>query len=657
VPAILIVDDSLTVRADLGDALEVAGFRAIPCGTIAEARAALRSQPIALAILDVRLPDGDGIELLEQIRRDPTVGGLPVLMLSSEAEIKDRVRGLQTGANDFVGKPYDTAHVIARIRQLIGGPPVRDLVLVIDDDEPYRKEVSEALVGAGFATAVARGGSEGLQLAASVRPTAILVAARMPDVDGISVARRLRLDPGLRTTPVLLLAGSGEPKDAEVRALEAGADGLVRKGELAIVVARVRALLRSIGATQVRATGSTLEPKRILAVDDDPDYLNLLGDRLRKRGYDVVRAASGEEAIQLLALQSADCILLDRSMAGIGGIETCKRLKAAPNVRDIPLIILTATENRDAVLEGLSAGADDYLTKGSGFEVLMARVQAQIRRKQIEDEQRYVRDRLLRSELEASEARAARALAEQRAALAEHLAQVNADLVRTNRELEAFSYSVSHDLRAPLRTINAFVLALVEELGGTLEGRGLDYLRRVLAASSRMGDLIDSLLELARISRVPLGRRRVDLSVLAAAAIDDLARGEPKRDVDIVVAPHLEVDADARLMRILLDNLFENAWKFTSGCARPRIELGVTREGSEPVYYVRDNGEGFDMALADRMFTPFACIDGNPSHRGIGIGLATVRKIVERHGGRVWAEGAPEHGAMVSFTVPGPEPS
>ena len=656
-PAILIVDDSVTVRTDLGEALEAAGFRAIPCGTIAEARNALRSQPIALAILDVRLPDGDGVELLDQIRRDPTIGGLPVLMLSSEAEVEHRLRGLRTGASDYVGKPYDTAHVIMRIRQLIGGPPVRDLVLVIDDNELYRKDLSEALAGAGFATAVARGGAEGLQLAASVQPTAILVATAMPDVDGTSVVRRLRLDPGLRTTPVLLLATSGEAKDAEVRALDAGADGLVRKDDLAVVVARTRALLRSVSATLLRATGSTLAPKRILAVDDDPDYLALLGDRLRKRGYDVVRAASGEEALQLLSLQTADCILLDRSMAGIGGLETCKRLKAAPGVRDIPLIMLTATDNRDAVIEGLSAGADDYLTKGSGFEVLTARVQAQIRRKQIEDEQRHVRERLLRSEVEASEARMARDLAEKRAALADQFEQANAELVRTNHELETFSYSVSHDLRAPLRTINAFVLALVEELGDRVEGRSLDYIRRVLAASSRMGDLIDSLLELARISRVPLGRHRVDLSVLAAAAIDDLARGEPRRDVDIVVQPHLEVDADARLMRILLDNLFDNAWKFTSKCERPKIELGVSRQGDEPVYYVRDNGQGFDMAHADRLFMPFVCIDGNPARRGIGIGLATVRKIVERHGGRVWAEGEPDRGARISFTVPAPEAS
>jgi two-component system NtrC family sensor kinase len=650
--AILIVDDSLTVRMDLADALEAAGFRAIPCATIAEARTALRTQALALAILDVRLPDGDGIELLEQIRRDHTLSALPVLMLSSEAEIKDRVRGLQTGANDYVGKPYDTTQVIARIRALIGGPPVRDLVLVIDDNAAYRVELADALVRVGFATATASGGAEGLQLAASARPTAIVVAAVMPDVDGASVIRRLRLDPGLRTTPCLLLTSS-DAREAEVRALEAGADGFVRKDDLGVVIARVRAVLRSTSSQRIDA-GSMLAPKRILAVDDDPDYLGILGDRLRKRGYDVARAASGEEAIQLLGLQSVDCILLDRSMAGIGGIETCRRLKASPVVRDTPLIFLTASDQRDAVIEGLSAGADDFVSKASGFDVLSARVQAQIRRKQVEDEQRHVREQLLRSEIEASEARAARELAETRAVLAEELTRTNIELAQANRELESFSYSVSHDLRAPLRTISAFTHALIEDLGDKLDVRGLDHVRRVLAASSRMSELIDALLELSRINRAPIGRYRVDLTALAAAAVEDLARREPDRAVATIIAPNLVVDADGRLMRVLLDNLLGNAWKFTAKRPEPQIELGVEAGASEPVFYVRDNGAGFDMDQVERLFTPFARLHTDREFRGTGIGLATVRRIIERHGGRIWAEGAIDEGARISFTLPLP---
>ena len=650
VPSILIVDDSVTVRTDLADSLAAAGFTAIPCGTLAEARTALRTQAVSLAILDVRLPDGDGIELLEQIRRDPMLSRLPVLMLSSEAEVKDRVRGLRTGANDYVGKPYDTEHVIARIRQLIGGPPVRDLILVIDSDPTYRTDLSASLGRAGFSTASSSNGLVGLQLAASVRPAAIVVASNMADVDGASVIRRLRLDPGLRATPCLLLT-SGDAKDTEVRALEAGADGFVKKGDDAMIIARIQALLRSAGTVRSDAA-SELAPKRILAVDDDPDYLAVLGDRLRKRGYDVVRAVSGEEAIQLLGFQSVDCILLDRSMAGIGGLETCRRLKASSVVRDTPLIMVTATDSRDAVIEGLHAGADDFITKGSGFDVLSARIQAQIRRKQVEDEQRKLREKLLRSELAASEARAAKDLAEARAAMAEALERSNAELAHANRELEAFSYSVSHDLRAPLRTISAFTRVLVEELGDRLDERGREHVRRVLAASSRMADLIDALLELSHIGLAPLGRHRVNLSAIAKASIDELSRRYPGRHITTIITPHLEVDADARLMRVLLDNVLGNAWKFTRNQPKPRIEVGVANRGTQAVYFVRDNGAGFEMAHADRLFTPFGRLHSEREYSGTGIGLATVRRIVERHGGEVWAEGAFGRGAMFAFTIP-----
>jgi len=648
---ILIVDDSLTVRMDLAEALDGAGFQTVLCGTIAEARIALRSQAIALAILDIQLPDGDGVELLALIRKDFTLGELPVLMLSTEAEIRDRIRGIRGGANDFVGKPYDSYHVIARIRQLIGAPPVRDLVLIIDDSSTFRGELSDALTRAGFVAETAASGHEGLRMAAASRPTAIVVDGVMPDMDGASVIRRLRLDPGLRTTPCLLLTGSDE-QDAEVRALEAGADGFIRKEDLGLIVARVRALLRSVGPLR-GDSHSLLAPKRILAVDDDADYRDTISELLRTRGYDVVRAGSGEEAIELLAVQSADCILLDRTMAGMGGVETCRRIKATSFGRDTPLIMLTASDHRDAVLECLAAGADDFLSKSGGFEVLSARVQAQIRRKQVEDESRKVREQLLRSEVDAAEARAAKALAETRAAMAEELARTNAELAQANRELEAFSYSVSHDLRAPLRTISAFSYAIIEDLGPGIDDKARDHIRRVLAATSRMSDLIDALLELARISRTPIGRHPVDLSHLATMVGDELARREPTRGVGLDVTPGMVVDADGRLMRVLLDNLLGNAWKFTLNHERARIGVGREQRDGEAVYFVRDNGAGFDMSQVDRLFTPFQRLHSDAVYKGTGIGLATVRRIVERHGGKIWAEGSIGSGAKISFTVPG----
>jgi len=222
----------------------------------------------------------------------------------------------------------------------------------------------------------------------------------------------------------------------------------------------------------------------------------------------------------------------------------------------------------------------------------------------------------------------------------------------TERELEAFSYSVSHDLRAPLRTISAFTQAIAEDLADRLDDKSRDHLRRVLAAAAHMSDLIDALLELSQINRAPLGRHHVDLSALAAAALDELMRREITRTIERVIAPNMVVEADARLVRILLDNLLENAVKFTAKQPAARIEVGCEQQGGELVFYVRDNGVGFDMKHAERLFKPFQRLHGERELAGTGIGLATVRRIVDRHGGRVWGEGAVSRGATFYFTLP-----
>lgn len=228
----------------------------------------------------------------------------------------------------------------------------------------------------------------------------------------------------------------------------------------------------------------------------------------------------------------------------------------------------------------------------------------------------------------------------------------NARLEAAVSELEAFSYSVSHDLRAPLRTISAFTQALAEDLRYQLDDKSRDHLRRVLAAAARMSELIDALLELSRISRAQLGRHRVDLSSVALAVVDELRRRDLSRKVIATVAPDLVADADGRLIRILFDNLLGNAWKFTAKQPTGRVEIGSETRDGETVLFVRDNGAGFDMAYADRLFTPFHRLHSEQDYAGTGIGLATVRRIVERHGGRIWAESAPGAGATFYFTLP-----
>jgi len=332
-------------------------------------------------------------------------------------------------------------------------------------------------------------------------------------------------------------------------------------------------------------------------------------------------------------------------MPGIGGQESCRRIKASPTLRNTPLIMLTAVEDRQTLIEGLGTGADDYIAKSSEFDVLRARIQAQIRRKQFEDENRRIRERLLRTELEAAEARAAQELAEAKATLVE-------ELKLKNKELEAFSYSVAHDLRTPLRSIDGFSQMLVEDYGPQLDETAQSYLKRIRSGAKNMAALIEDMLLLSRVSRAQLRFERVDLSALARAVTDELQRQNPEREVAVDIQPGLSAQADGGLMRVLLDNLLGNAWKYTSRTPHARIELKMEANEAGPFFVVRDNGAGFDMAHAGSLFQPFQRLHTADDFPGTGIGLATVQRIVDRHGGRVWAESAVGAGATVFFTIP-----
>jgi DNA-binding response OmpR family regulator len=634
---VLIVDDSLTVRMDLSESLEAAGVKSELAATALEARALFDRQHFSLIILDINLPDGDGIDLLREIRTTEINGKTPVMLLSTEGEVRDRIRGLATGADEYVGKPYETSYVVARARELLKRDTKKDkrededqetpalpLILLIDDSMTFREMLKGAMISAGYRVLAAETGEEGLRLAADARPAAVVVDGMLPGIDGATVIRRMRLDAALRRTPCLLLTASDEP-DAEIRALDVGADAFLRKDQdISLVLAKLAAVLRSGGArTMEEEMKSLLAPKRILAVDDSPTYLYELGEMLRSEGYDVVAARSGEEALELLAVETVDCVLLDLMMPGLGGQETCRRIKGSPVTRDLPLIILTSVEDREVMIQSLSAGADDYVSKASDFPVLRARVLAQIRRRQLEDETRRIRDELILKDL----------------------------VERRNKELEAFSYSVSHDLRSPLRAIKGFSRSLLEDHASGLSAEGLSDLKRVVAAAERMGELIEDLLKLSRLSRAELVKESFDLSEIARSVTEVLLRSEKDRDVTFVIEPGVRADGDPRLMKVVLENLLGNAFKFTKKTPGARIELGETTVDQKPVYFVRDNGAGFDMRAAARLFGAFQRLHSETDFPGTGIGLATVQRIIDRHGGKIWAESAPGKGATFFFTL------
>ena len=237
--------------------------------------------------------------------------------------------------------------------------------------------------------------------------------------------------------------------------------------------------------------------------------------------------------------------------------------------------------------------------------------------------------------------------------LEQRVEQRTRQLLAANRELEAFSYSVSHDLRGPLEVINGFAHILQAEYGVQLDASGRECVQQINSSTRRMSELIDDLLNLSRVSTTAMHRERVGLTEIAKAIMDQLCRREPTRRVEFVALDCAVVDADARLMRIVLENLLSNAWKYTSKNASARIEFGCEKRLGRDTFFVRDDGAGFDPALADRLFKPFQRLHSSSEFAGTGIGLATVQRIIGRHGGEVWAEGEPQKGATFYFTLPG----
>ena len=377
----------------------------------------------------------------------------------------------------------------------------------------------------------------------------------------------------------------------------------------------------------------------VLLVDDQPANLLALEAMLQGLGQNLVQAGSGREALKWLLTHDAAVVLLDVKMPDMDGFETATLIRERDKSRHTPIIFLTAADRTQTeAVRGYAVGAVDYLVKPVVPEFVRSKVAVfvELARK----------SELLRRQarlLQESE-QAARELAEARAELVR-------DLEHKNRELESFSYAVSHDLRAPLRRIESFARAVQESQSERLDDHGRRYLDRVREASGQMLQLIDDVLYLSRVTRAETREQEVDLSSLVSLLLDRMREAEPGRTVEIRVRPGITVTGDGQLLRIAIENLLENAWKFTGQQPAARIEFGMTHLSGEPTYFVRDNGAGFDMAYADRLFGPFQRLHLATEFPGSGIGLATVQRIIHRHGGRVWAEGSPGQGATFHFTI------
>ena len=361
----------------------------------------------------------------------------------------------------------------------------------------------------------------------------------------------------------------------------------------------------------------------ILVVDDDDTKRYALKTILDPLRENVVEAASGSDALRQLLRRDFAVVLLDVRMPMMDGFETAQLIRQRPRSELTPIIFVTALDKAETDMgRGYELGAVDFVFAPVVPSILRAKVGVFAELYRAQQELRRYRTQL---ELLVQERTTA--------------------LTAINRELEAFSYSVSNDLRAPLLAFDNLNEKLLQDYSGALDERAKDYLERMRTASRRMTSAFDGLQTLFRLTSGEIRREDIDISAMSAEIVDELRAQSPDRKVDVGIAEGLTNSADPRLMRVLLANVIGNAWKFTSKRAAATIEVGREIVDGDSRLFIRDNGVGFDMIQAHKLFGAFQRLHSQSEFPGAGIGLATVRRIVNRHGGRCWAEGAVGEGA------------
>jgi len=510
-------------------------------------------------------------------------------------------------------------------------------ILIVDDESQNRKLLEVLLGHEGYVTQSAASGEEALHSIARLIPDLILLDIMMPGMDGCQVARQLKASPATSNIPIILVTALTD-RGARLAGLDAGAEEFLTKPvDRAELKLRVRNLLRlkecgdflqrhsMLLEQQVQARTADLQRFRT-AMDATANAITLV-NRTTMRFVDV-----NTTACNLLGYTREELLQIGPSQLGAAGLEQLGGIYDS----------LIADHGAAELLE-------TRLRRKDGSEV-----DVEIHRHAQRAGEDWIIVGVLRDITERKQAQ--QEILRLHAELEERVRRRTAQLQAANEELEAFSYSVSHDLRTPLSVIGGFSGLLGKEIGANAATeRSTHYLSRIHAGVIQMGELIDSLLLLAQVSRTSMRWESIDLSAMAESIMSGLREREPDREALPDIQPGLVVQGDPHLLRQVMENLLGNAWKFCGGQTQSLITFRRSSgPDSETVYAVQDNGAGFDMAYSEKLFVAFERLHTVSEFAGTGIGLATVQKIITRHGGRIWAESAPGQGATFYFTLGAP---